>query len=242
MEQEELLRKIAEILDKLKITYMITGGIAVVAWGRPRFTADIDIVVELFPEKLDKLAGELLKVDKDVYADKTMMREALEKKGEFNFIHPASGLKIDFWIMKNDEFSKEALKRRIKRKIANVRIFLTSPEDLILSKLLWYKEGQSTRQLEDIESILKIQKRLDFAERLCGVAPGSLIQVTDSAYQAIADVTHASPGLALEVIKMIMPSAEQLSQNRPYTITEANIKNLGLTYEALCEHWDSTIR
>ncbi|MBD3361704.1 hypothetical protein GF358_02850 [Candidatus Woesearchaeota archaeon] len=87
-----------------------------------------------------------------------------------------------------------------------------------------------------------IQKRLNFAESQCGVEPGSLIQVTDSAYQAIADVTQASPGLALEVMKMVMPSAEQMAQNHPYVITEDHIKKLGLTYDALCEYWDSPLR
>jgi hypothetical protein len=87
-----------------------------------------------------------------------------------------------------------------------------------------------------------IQKRLKFAESQSGVEPGSLIQVTDSAYQAIADVTQTSIGLALEVMKMVMPSSEQLAQNRPYVITDDHIKKLGLTYEALCEYWDSPLR
>ena len=161
MEQEELLKKLAQILKKLKIQYIVTGGIAVVAWGRPRFTADIDVVIELIPQKLNKLADELLKIDKEVYIDKLSMERALEQKREFNFIHPASGLKIDFWILKDNAFDKERIRRKIKKKIGNTFVYLASPEDLILSKLLWYKMSESTRQLEDIESVLKIQKKLD---------------------------------------------------------------------------------
>lgn len=163
MEQEELLKKIAEILWRLDIPYIITGGVAVVIWGRPRFTADIDIVVELVVQKLKPLAKELLAIDKDVYVDEEMMRRALERRGEFNFIHPASGLKVDFWILKNDAFDKERMRRRVRKKLAGVSFYVTSPEDLILIKLLWYKESESTRQLEDIESILRIQKKLDKA-------------------------------------------------------------------------------
>lgn len=161
MEQEELIEKLGQILTKLKIPYIVTGGIAVVAWGRPRFTADIDVVIELLPEKLDKLAEELLKIDKEVYVDKLSMQRALERKGEFNFIHPASGLKIDFWILKNDPFDRSRMQRRIKKRIGDAYLYFTSPEDLILIKLLWYKNSGSSRQLEDIESILKIQKKLD---------------------------------------------------------------------------------
>lgn len=63
MEIEDLLIKIAEILDKLKIPYIITGGMAVSVWGRTRYTADIDIVVELLAKNINFLAKELLKVD-----------------------------------------------------------------------------------------------------------------------------------------------------------------------------------
>ena len=52
MEIEDLLKKIAEIFDELKIPYAITGGMAVSVWGRPRFTADIDIIVELLPKNI----------------------------------------------------------------------------------------------------------------------------------------------------------------------------------------------
>lgn len=161
MEQEELLKKIAEILRRLDIPYIVTGGVAVVVWGRPRFTADIDIVVELASQKLGRLAKELLAIDKDAYVDEEMMRHALERQGEFNFIHPASGLKVDFWILKNDAFDRARMRRRVRKKLAGAFFYVTSPEDLILMKLLWYKESQSTRQLEDIESVLRIQKKLD---------------------------------------------------------------------------------
>jgi hypothetical protein len=161
-EQEELLKKVAEILDELNIPYIVTGGIAVTVWGRPRFTADIDVVIELLPQKLDDLAEQLLAIDKDVYADKRSMQRALEKQGEFNFIHPASGLKVDFWILKSDVFGKEQLKRKVRKKIGEVSVDFISPEDLILSKLLWHKESGSDRQLEDVVSVLRKQKKLDW--------------------------------------------------------------------------------
>lgn len=162
MEQEKLLSSIARTLARLKIPYLITGGIAVVVWGRPRFTADIDIVVELLPQKLSQLARALRKIDKDVYVDERAMRRALAAEGEFNFIHPASGLKVDFWILTQSAFDKERMKRRVRRRFAGSNIYISSPEDLILIKLLWYKETNSTRQLEDIESIVRIQKKLNW--------------------------------------------------------------------------------
>jgi hypothetical protein len=157
MTEEKLLLKIGKILTKLKIPYVITGGFAVSVWGKPRYTADIDVVIELLPEKLDKLAENLLLIDKNIYLSKEAMREALEKKGEFNFIHPQTGLKVDFWIAK-DDFEKLKIKRRVLKKFGKQKIAFITPEDLILSKLMWYKESESSKQLEDIKSIFEISK------------------------------------------------------------------------------------
>jgi hypothetical protein len=157
MTPENLLCKIAKILEKLKIPYVVTGGFAVSVWGRPRYTADIDIVIELLPKNISPLAKNLLAIDKDVYVNERTMKEAFVRKGEFNFIHPQTGLKIDFWISKNG-FEKQKINRGICKKIKNQKVNFISPEDLILSKLIWFKESKSTRHLEDIESILRISK------------------------------------------------------------------------------------
>lgn len=159
MEIEDLLKTIAGILDKLEIKYAITGGMAVSVWGRPRSTADIDIIVELLPKNIDLLSKELLSVDKDVYVSEEAMREALENNGEFNFIHPQSGLKVDFWVAKN----KDEISRHVAKEIEGKEVYFISPEDLVLSKLRWYGISHSTRQLEDIESVFAISKvDLDF--------------------------------------------------------------------------------
>lgn len=160
MELEILLRKIAKILQRLKIPYLVTGGVAVVVWGRPRFTADIDIIIELEKTKVKQLVGILIKKG---YLDEDVVNEALRNQSEFNFIDNESGIKVDFWILKNNEFDKSRLKRGIAKKILNQKVDFISPEDLILTKLLWHQQSQSTRQLEDIQSIMAIlQNKLNF--------------------------------------------------------------------------------
>src|SRR5689334_15458330 len=53
MEQAELLRHVCEILEELGLPYLVTGAQATIAFGEPRFTNDIDIVVALTPDRLD---------------------------------------------------------------------------------------------------------------------------------------------------------------------------------------------
>lgn len=157
MEIEDLLLQVAKILDKLKISYVITGGMAVSVWGRPRSTMDIDIIVKLEPKNTQMLVKELLDIGKDVYVSEDAIKEALERKGEFNFIDPNTQLKVDFWIVK-DDFNMQEIQRAIPRKFEGYAIRFVSPEDLILSKLLWHKESYSTKQLDDIRSVLNISK------------------------------------------------------------------------------------
>lgn len=155
MAPEKLLCKIVKILDKLNIPYIVTGGFAIAVLAKPRFTADIDIVIELLPQKISLLSKELLSIDKDVYISKEAIKEALEHGGEFNFIHPQTGLKVDFWVKR---YPFEKFERAIVVRIEGQDVKFISPEDLILSKLIWYKEGQGAKQLEDIRAILEISK------------------------------------------------------------------------------------
>lgn len=160
MTEKELLCKIVKILDDFKTLYAVTGGFAVIIWGKPRFTADIDIIVELAPQDIKPLAKALLSIDKDVYVSEEAMRDALESKGEFNFIHPQTGLKVDFWVKgsKADIYGKLKFERVRIIKFNNQKVRFVSPEDLILSKLTWSKDSESTRHLEDIKTIFDIQK------------------------------------------------------------------------------------
>jgi len=160
--QEEIIKKVAEILNDLKIQYFITGGLAVVVWGRPRFTADVDVVIEIESAKTKELVSELSRINGYVYIDEKTALNALKTSGEFNFIDPVSGFKFDFFVAENDFFSKSQMSRKIQKKFLGSKIYFTSPEDFIVSKLVWFEKTGSDRHLEDIESVIKIQKKLNW--------------------------------------------------------------------------------
>lgn len=166
IDPRRLLAGIAKILNHLKIPYLVTGGMAVLIWGRSRFTADIDIVIQLKYENATELKKTLLNFRKKGYIDEEAIKEAIRNKGEFNFIDIESGVKVDFWILKeSDPIILKQLKRRVAKKIFKQKVYFISPEDLILTKLVWYqKSGESSRHIEDVESVFKISgKNLDIS-------------------------------------------------------------------------------
>jgi hypothetical protein len=164
MAPEELLAKIVEILEELKIPYAITGGFAVSVWGRPRSTNDIDIIVEMAEKNVKPLVSEINILKKDIYADEDMVRDATERKSEFNFIDPDMGVKVDFFVLADNPYNKLKIKRAVLQDVFGVtKAYFVSPEDLILSKLLWSKESSSWKQREDVKTVLNNSKiKLDF--------------------------------------------------------------------------------
>ena len=163
MNFHELLARIAKILNDFEIPYAVTGGYAVSILGRPRSTLDIDIIIELHSSDIELFRAALKSISKISYIDEDAMKEAVQRESEFNFVYPESNLKVDFFVAGSDAFNKQKLARRISLDINGEKVNFVSPEDLILSKLLWYKSSHSNRQLEDAESVLKIQKdKLDF--------------------------------------------------------------------------------
>lgn len=155
MDLVSLLKLVINRLEKLRIPYVLTGGLAVSFWGLPRTTHDIDIIIKAKREDKDKIVN-IFK--KDFYISEEAVFQAIEQNFTFNIIHYKAGLKIDFWLTKKSSFGNLEFQRKQKKKIFGKEVFIISPEDLILEKLLWYKNGESSRHLEDVAGIIKISK------------------------------------------------------------------------------------
>lgn len=164
MDLKDIVKKLAQIFEEQKISYLITGGVAVTIWGAPRYTADVDLVVEIAErDKIQQLAEALKRAFPKAYIDTCQALDAWERKSEFNVIESVSGVKIDFWLAKG-EFDKARIKRAWAKNIKGKMVKFISPEDLIISKLIWSKKaGGSWRQIDDVKSVLAVQgKELDF--------------------------------------------------------------------------------
>lgn len=159
IDPKKFLVQIISILDNIGIDYFITGGFAVAIWGRPRSTSDIDAVIQIRQPQIGQLVKVLREIFKLGYVDEEASREAVRNKGEFNFIDPETGLKVDFWVAKNDVRTTLQFKRRILKVISDKKVYFISPEDLILNKLLWHKQSSSAFQLADVESVFKLSSR-----------------------------------------------------------------------------------
>lgn len=153
----DLLNLVAKILQELMIDFCVSGGYAVCIWGKPRFTADLDIVINLEEKKITELAERLKNELPEAYVDEEQMEQATRDINEFNVIEPSLGMKIDFFTLQNDEYDKLMLRRSVVKDVGRPVRFI-SPEDLIIAKLKWYKLDKSARHFEDIRSVLIMNK------------------------------------------------------------------------------------
>lgn len=155
MEQSDLLGYLIRCLEKLGAPYFITGAVACIAYGEPRLTNDIDIVADIGEEHIAKL-GECFPFEEYCF-DADAIREAIQRKSQFNIIHPASGLKVDVMIAKGDAFDRSRFARvKRMRPLEDTEANFASPEDLIIKKMEYYKEGSSEKHIRDILGMLKI--------------------------------------------------------------------------------------
>jgi hypothetical protein len=161
MEPSELLRRFVEVLDRLGIRYLVAGSMATTIYGEPRFTNDIDVVVDLRPEQVDSFC--LSFPPTDFYCYREAVVDAIRQRSQFNIIHFESGIKIDVFIPDESEFSRTQLGRGVQTRLGSgFEVRFAAPEDVILKKLEYFKEGGSEKHIRDIAGVLKVQaERID---------------------------------------------------------------------------------
>lgn len=152
IEPIEVLRDVVRRLDAGEIAYMLTGSMAMMYYATPRYTADIDIVIELDTVKSSRIPALF---EPDYYVPHARIENAVRRKSMFNLIHHASFFKIDCIVRKDSEFQQTAFGNRQKVNYSDFEVWLVGKEDLIVSKLLWAKDSRSDFQIRDIINLLK---------------------------------------------------------------------------------------
>ncbi len=153
--QRDFFFRTVDALERANLPYAITGSWASTAYGMPRTTHDLDVIVAI---RVEHVAALVSAFPPPFYADAEWMSEAAALGEFFNIIDPILGLKIDFWPLKNDEYSRAQFDRRRQVDILGRAVWMLTPEDVILSKLLWYKMSASDLQMRDSVSVWKTQQ------------------------------------------------------------------------------------
>jgi hypothetical protein len=151
---------VVDTLDQLGRPYRIGGSVGSSTYGIARATLDIDLVADLHSGDEVPLAQLLRDA---YYVDEAMMRDAIQRRSSFNVIHLATMIKVDVFTVGGRAYDREAfsrVRRQALEEAEGAREYcFASPEDLVLNKLDWYRQGGgvSERQWRDVIGVLKVQ-------------------------------------------------------------------------------------
>ena len=147
--------------DRLSVKYYVGGSLASSAFGLGRSTNDVDLVAELSSRDVaalvERLSGEF-------YISAPMIDAAIANRSCFNIIYQPISFKVDVFISKGRPYDRAAMARARIESLDygddKLPVALASPEDIVLSKLEWFRLGDevSERQWLDVQGVLKVQE------------------------------------------------------------------------------------
>lgn len=151
---QSLLKTIASSLNKSQIPYMVIGGQAVLLYGEPRLTKDIDVTLGVGVDHLDRLKAivnrlglKYLTDRVDDFVKETMVLPVIDQK---------SGIRIDF-IFSFSPYESQAIERAKDISFGRTPVKFASLEDVIIHKMI----AERPRDFEDVQSILLKNPRYD---------------------------------------------------------------------------------
>jgi hypothetical protein len=136
---------------------MVSGSVAAMFYGRPRFTHDLDCVAFLNEADIRRLPE--IFPPSDFYvppAEVISAAAARERHGSFNIIHMDSTFKADIYLTGRDDFNAWAFRNRTQEDYKGEKLVLAPVEYVIVRKLEFFREGGSEKHLKDIQGILEI--------------------------------------------------------------------------------------
>lgn len=153
-------------LEKLGIPYVVTGAVASIIYGEPRLTNDMDLIMMMKTEDIERLVQAFPSTEFYCPPAEVLKIEIRRPhRGHFNLIHHDTGTKADVYLAGEDELHRWALSKKRDMVIEGERVRFAPPEYVIVRKLEYYREGGSEKHLRDIAGMVELSsEEIDFKQ------------------------------------------------------------------------------
>ena len=154
---QETMERIMALLEEFGLSFHFTGGVAASFYGDPRFTQDLDLVIQLAVDQPETKAL-LNRLSSGYFIHEQAAMDAIKSRALFQAIDEVTLVKIDFHV--GEKIPGELGRTQRREVVPGVVAPLVSKEDAILSKLLWMQLG-SHKARHDLKMMLKRPEELD---------------------------------------------------------------------------------
>ena len=144
---EELIARVASAFETACIPYMIIGGQAVLLYGTPRMTRDIDITLGVGTDGLEEVVGAVATAGLKILPEN--YQSFVEKTWVLPTQDELSGLRVNL-IFSITPYEREAIERAGTVSLRGTSVRFASLEDVIIHKVF----AGRPRDFEDVRSII----------------------------------------------------------------------------------------
>jgi hypothetical protein len=154
----DIVLKVIDALDRCAITYKVVGSYSSNAYGVERSTNDADFVIQL-----ERPLNELIQaLGPDFSVDSQLGFETVTMTLRYIARHLDPVFKIELFMLSEDLHDQARFARRVAGVLNARKVFIASPEDVVITKLRWCKGGRRSKDVEDVKNVLAVQQgRLD---------------------------------------------------------------------------------
>lgn len=154
MDLVEIVARVLQSLNELRVPYMIVGSLSSNFYGEPRMTKDADLVVQLGDTPLSSL---LEKLGTAFQIDRQLGFETVTGTTRYHIRHTESEFLVELFELTSDPHNQQRFARRRATTFGGVAAFVPTAEDVLIQKLRWYKRGKRPKDIQDAENVMEVQ-------------------------------------------------------------------------------------
>jgi len=156
MNAEGIVLAVITALEQLNVPYMVVGSFSSNLYGIPRSTQDADFVVQLENTSVASIAQTL---GSEFELDSQVSFETVTGTTRHTMRHTRGAFKVELFLLSDDPHDRERFTRRTRLPVFGRDAWVPTPEDVIVTKLRWSRQGKRPKDIDDAENVITMQAR-----------------------------------------------------------------------------------
>lgn len=154
MTDKDVVLAVVRALEDAGIGYMVVGSLSSNSYGIPRSTQDADFVIEEAGPQIASLARRL---PESLILDPQVTFETVTGTNRLMIKRKRGRFKVELFLASDDPHDRERFRRRVRGETYGQTVWLPTPEDVIITKLRWSKQGKRNKDVDDVRNVIAVQ-------------------------------------------------------------------------------------